>query len=344
MANVIDGTQLTDWTAYRNYMKIELKKLGPGEPVYITKKKLKFKDEKGKEFPGYALLPGIKAKQSYMKCKQGGIQFHEGTCTLEGKKLHLNGFPEDKFVKEALKLFMKLKLGWKIAPPGGEGAGGAEGEEGAEAAGAATDSSTDSAAGAAEQAALSQLRSSLSDRIKTVVGGAGSQATGIRDLMTQAKTMETSGDFAGAVQAFERIRPMLDADKQDLVQKAQKIGKAVQIWNKTEEVATSNLRKLQKEILKLNDPRSAPVIKGLESILQKLDRVDDEAKEAAVAAQAGDPKAFKVARDDFVKKVDNILDYVSKDELIKDCDQNPAVKVDIEAILTKSLTALKQAV
>ena len=51
-----------------------------------------------------------------------------------------------------------------------------------------------------------------------------------------------------------------------------------------------------------------------------------------------------VARDDFIKKVDNILDYVSKDELIKDCDQNPVVKVDIEAILTKSLNALKQAV
>ena len=317
--------ELKDWNVYREYSKEHLKKLDGEEPAYITKKKLDFQID-GKPFRGYALVAGKKARMVVQKCKAGGVQFHEGRCTQEAKTLHLRGFPEPKFVKEAAKTFLKLKLGWKVATPAG-----VDGEEGGGADGNAA-------------AALAQLKKSLAVQIKTAVSGGSPQARSVIEQVKRAGEQERSGDLDGARAALEEVRTLLETGRKDLVQRAAKIEKAVQIWTKTEQVVTGELRKLQKAILAYGDPRGESVARGLEGILQKLDRVDDEAREAAEAAERGDPKGFEVARDDFLKKVQRILDYASTDELIKDADSNPAVSIKIGATLEKSLSALVKAV
>jgi hypothetical protein len=130
----------------------------------------------------------------------------------------------------------------------------------------------------------------------------------------------------------------------ELAKRAETIQKAVLIWNKTEQAVTKELRKLQKAILAFNDPRGRAVIQGLENILTRLDKVDDEAREAADAARRGDADGFAKARDDFRTKMNRMLEYVKNDELIRDADQNPAVEIKIGETLTKSLNQLMKVV
>jgi len=114
VADVLDAEKLKDWKEYRNWLKAELQRLAPGEPIYVTKKKFDF-DMDGKKFPGFALLPGKRAKMSFMKCRQGGIQFYEGSCELEGKTILITGLDNrTACIKGAQKTFLKLRLGWKV--------------------------------------------------------------------------------------------------------------------------------------------------------------------------------------------------------------------------------------
>lgn len=338
---IIDSKEkLLNWTDYRDYLKIELKKLdGPGQ-FFVSKDKLEF-DIDGTKWKGHAVLTGPKAIMSIRKLKGEGLIFREGTVDREGKNL-LVADMIPKLEKEAKKTFLKLKLGYKIK--GAEGDDEDEDEnEAAEAveemAGAEASSDT-----AAIENELKQLKKELSGDIRTAVDGNAQNKAAIANLVRAASQAEKSGDFADAVGKFNEIREQLNQGGRDLVDQAKKIETAVKVWNKTEEAATKELRKLQKAILDLGDPRGRPVIQGLEGILTKLDKVDDEAKEAADAAAKGDHAGFQRARDDFMMKMNKILDYVQKDELIKDADSNPAVNIKIAETITNSLNRLMKAV
>ncbi|MBL8360766.1 MAG: hypothetical protein JNN18_09760 [Rubrivivax sp.] len=122
--------------------------------------------------------------------------------------------------------------------------------------------------------------------------------------------------------------------------KAQTIHQAVLAWNDSTASATTELRKLQQLVLGLGDPRAAPVAKGLESILQRLGTVDDEAEAAATAARAGDAAGFDRARDTLVAKLRNIQSYVETDELIKEADSNPLMDIRLSETLGQSIKAI----
>jgi hypothetical protein len=130
----------------------------------------------------------------------------------------------------------------------------------------------------------------------------------------------------------------------ELAGKAGRIERAVEVWRVTERVATGQLRKLQKAILELRIDASAPVIRGLERILTRLEKIDDVALAAAEAAERGDAAAFEEARDRLRRKLAKMLDYVRKDPLIADADQNPMVPIRLAETLGKSLTQLLKAV
>jgi hypothetical protein len=145
----------------------------------------------------------------------------------------------------------------------------------------------------------------------------------------QAETAETEGEDDGS-----------NLSPEELNKAAASIEKGVAVWMKSVASATKELRKLQKAVLDLKDPRSAPVIKGLESILKRLDTVDEEAEAAAAAARAGDAKGFDKARDVLVAKLKNIESYVKTDELIRDADTNPLVDIRISETLGASISAI----
>lgn len=130
----------------------------------------------------------------------------------------------------------------------------------------------------------------------------------------------------------------------DLGKRAARIAKAVEVWNKTEKVATQELRKLQKALLALDDPRSKPIIQGLEGILAEIDTVDDEGRDVEAAAASGDAAGFETARAAFVRKLEGIRAHVEQDELIRMADTNPLLEIKLRDTFTKSLSQLIQAV
>ena len=157
----------------------------------------------------------------------------------------------------------------------------------------------------------------------------------------ETEAQEENGATGGAEsEATESESDGSDLSPEQLRKQASGIRKGVDVWNKTTVAATKELRKLQKAILDLKDPRSAPVIKGLESILKRLDTVDEEAEAAASAAEAGDGVAFDKARDVLVAKLRNIQSYVETDELIKDADSNPLVDIKLSETLGASIKAI----
>ena len=157
----------------------------------------------------------------------------------------------------------------------------------------------------------------------------------------ESESQEENGDTGNAEsEATESESDGSDLSPEQLRKQASGIRKGVAVWNKTTVAATKELRKLQKAILDLKDPRSAPVIKGLESILKRLDTVDEEAEAAASAAEAGDAAGFDKARDVLVAKLRNIQSYVETDELIKDADSNPLVDIKLSETLGASIKAI----
>jgi len=320
--------QLESWEEYKEYLKEQLKLLDGQGPFFVSKMKQDFKIE-GKPWVGHAVLAGPKAIQSVNKLKKQGVMFREGLVTRSGKDLAVAEL-EAKLLKEARKTFLKLRLGYKLSFPGDDEGSDAEGDE---------------QSGAKQQEPeWKKLKASVGPRIKPVLDGTGPAKAKVADLLRNATAAEKSGDFGAAIASFREIEGLLDAAGNELEKRAGKIEQAVKVWNKTEEVATKELRKLQKAIHALDDPRANGVIKGLEGILTRLGKVDDEAREAAEAAKRGDQRGFDLARDDFMRKVDGILAYVEQDELIRNADENPAVKVKIRETLSKSLTQLKKLV
>ena len=133
-------------------------------------------------------------------------------------------------------------------------------------------------------------------------------------------------------------------EAQELQKQAAKIAQAVAIWNKTEEAAEKEVRGLQRALLAFDDPRVKPIARGLQTILDRVDRVDDEAEAVQAAASSGDAAAFDAARQAFRKKMDAILKYVDGDPLIQQADAFPGHSVAIAETYRKSLTQLLKAV
>lgn len=133
-------------------------------------------------------------------------------------------------------------------------------------------------------------------------------------------------------------------ERDDLDRRAARIEQAVRFWQRAELGATAELRKLQRAIAALNLPAGKAVIRGLETIRSGLERLDDEAAEAAEAARRGDARAFVSARADFLAKVDRIRDHVERNELIRAADSNPEVPLGIRSLLTLALARLRKAV
>ena len=128
LAEVVEGPEpapgadpdlagLSDWKAYREFLKVNLKKLGrESSPIYVSRKKVEFVID-GKPFPFFAVLVGKKGLITVNILKKEGVLFKEGIVRPEGKKLLVSAI-QSELVKGAQKLFLKLRLGRKVVPDG----------------------------------------------------------------------------------------------------------------------------------------------------------------------------------------------------------------------------------
>ena len=112
-----DLTVLDDWKAYRNFLKVQLKKVPKeGGPGYISRQPQDFSID-GKEFKGNAILFGPKAKIAVAALKRYGTLFMEGTLKVEGTALKIGGIKKS-LLKGAQKTMLKLRLGKRIVADG----------------------------------------------------------------------------------------------------------------------------------------------------------------------------------------------------------------------------------
>lgn len=121
------------------------------------------------------------------------------------------------------------------------------------------------------------------------------------------------------------------------------IRKAVRGWDAITDAANKELDKLKKAIAALKNPVATAVAKGLDQIMDRLDRMDDEAEAALKAADSGDAKAFENARKKLLAKIDKLRNYVNTDELVRDADENPVTKIKLRDTLNSSLKELTTA-
>ena len=174
----------------------------------------------------------------------------------------------------------------------------------------------------------------------TLQGFSGKLLEGAEKTFTRLKLglqMITAAGGDGAEEGEEEVQLKLK-------KAAQRIEKAVAFWDKTEQVVTRQLRQLQRAIQATGDPRNKSVIRGLEEIRTKLEKIDDEARDCSEAAERGDQRGFVIARKDFVQKANRILGRVRNDELIKMADANPIVSIQLRSTLESSLVRLMKAV
>ncbi len=322
---------LKNWEEYRDFFRAQLKLLDEEDcPVYVSKAEIDFEIDSG-PWSGHVLLVGKKAEAVVQKLRKEGVSFREGICSKRGKTLVVDELP-DALVKAARRTLQKLLPGLKIL----SGEDAQEDDEGG----------TDDAAGATDEgleSALQRIKDELSSRIDSAVEVGGEISETIASLVREASDREEDEDLAGAIQSYEEIRSQLSEPEDELARHSERIRKAAAVWRMTEDVATRQLRRLQKAILALEHPHAVPVITGLESALTRLGDFDAEASAAAEAAQRGDVEALGRARRRFRRKIEALLAQVQEDELIRDLDSNPAVELSLRETIVHSLNKLLKA-
>jgi len=172
--------------------------------------------------------------------------------------------------------------------------------------------------------------------VKKYLAKAGVKQKKLRLLDVDGNEIIEDGDEAEARNGDDAAHQAGEALKGQIA----KIRKAVQVWDRTTDVAAAELQKLQKAIRGLKSPLADAVARGLDQALARLDRMDDEAEAALAAAESGDEKAFEKARRDLLAKIDRLTQFVSGDEMLRDADENPITKTKIRATLSASLSQL----
>ncbi len=108
MALIKTLEDLASWPGYRLALKEQLNSLEDGDPYYVSKDDFDF-DVKNKPWPGRVVLFGKKGQKAMAALKKQGIQFREGTCRRDGKKLIVEGI-SGGLLKSANKTVAKLPI------------------------------------------------------------------------------------------------------------------------------------------------------------------------------------------------------------------------------------------
>lgn len=179
-----------------------------------------------------------------------------------------------------------------------------------------------------------------------LVGADGKEVSDEED--DQAPAAEPSAAEPPAARGFVKpdapAAPKPEPPKEVPAAEVQKIQKTLQVWEKTMDAATKDVRKLQNAILSLKSPYSGAVVRGLERALKKIDGLEGEAKETMRAAGDKDEKGFEEGKKKLARKIEKLRNDIAGNEMLKDADENPITKVAIRSTLIKSLEALARSV
>ncbi len=116
MAQILENAEeLLAWDSYRDFLKVQLKRINRETPFFVSKDKLTF-ELNGREWRGHAVLTGPKADQVVRRMKKDGLIFRAGLCQRSGRDVEFWGDElKDRYIKEAEKTFDRLRLGYTLA-------------------------------------------------------------------------------------------------------------------------------------------------------------------------------------------------------------------------------------
>ena len=200
-----DLAGLGDWQAYRDFTKVQLKRMPKeGGNFYITRKKVEF-DVDGKPYKAFAVLLGkeSKLKPTVQALKKEGTLMHIGTVVPEGKTLKVSGI-KPELIKWAAKLFIKLRLGRKIVA-------GEAPAEGAGAEGAAAGAAAGAASGANGEAEFRKLLLTETATWQKLATSVDNQVEGLRT------TLKSSGDAQLTKIADQGLNGLTDVPRRPLM-------------------------------------------------------------------------------------------------------------------------------
>lgn len=336
---------LKDWSKYRLYMRKALGQVGPQpELCFISRERFDF-EIKGSKWKGFAVVVGKRARSMVKAFRQGGLPFLEGEISSDGKLMTLHGFKPAQ-IKGADKAFTKLKLPYQLDLQG------ASAEEDAD-----DEAATQEGPSASEARDWSRRKAQVLPQLQEAIQAGGELADRLKALLKKLVAAENDGKLDEANQILDRVEPVLqrvarqgggsesDSDGDgDLPGKARTLEQAVQVWQRTEEAARNEVRKLQRAVLQADQDRGRGIARGLETILDNLDSIEDEARAAARAAADRAQDQFDRARDVLVRKMERMRREVESNELIRDAEDNPLVQVRIRETISRSLDQLMRAV
>lgn len=178
---------LVAWSQYRQYMKLELKKVGADPmPFFVSKQPRVFTDD-GKEFKGVVVLAGPKAPQMVRRLKQEKVVFLEYTCRAEGKELVVEEIQGAR-LKLANRTLKRLKLGYAATSADGDAEPAAEG---------------------GPTPAYTRQRQQVFVQLKQALAASAPNTAELRAAAADVLARETAADHAGAEQALARLAEQL---------------------------------------------------------------------------------------------------------------------------------------
>lgn len=176
--------ELQEWNDFRTFTKARLNRIPEqGAPIFISVDPVDFT-----HYTGNAVLLGNKCTALLRALKREGIRFKEGTCTLDGKELRVDGVP-GTLIKQATLTFKKLALGFAVAKA--EAAAEAETLDG--------DPQADK-----QRVAWTKLKKAEFPALREAIQAGAPEADKLKRLVAAAGVAEKQGDFETATKALQR--------------------------------------------------------------------------------------------------------------------------------------------
>lgn len=171
--------------------------------------------------------------------------------------------------------------------------------------------------------------------------------SGVSDNPFEAGDAGDAGDAGGASNPFTGevadAEPEADATAAELEELAAAVAQGSEAWQKAVQGAARDVKKLEKAVAQLDDPRADAVVERLRVLVKDLPGMDKQLDKFLAAARKQDAKGAAKCKKDLQKAVKDCRVYVEEEDLIDIAEANPISRVKLRAPLSKALTQVEKA-
>ena len=161
------------------------------------------------------------------------------------------------------------------------------------------------------------------------------------ETTSSSEQAESSAESSAPDDAAE---PGEDLTGAELEQLAAAVEKGSDAWEKAVKGATRDVKKLEKTVAGLDDPRVDGVVERLRVLVKDLPSLDKQLDTFLAAARKKDSKGAAKCQKDLQKAVRACRRFVEEEELIDIAESNPMSRVKLRDPLSKALKLIEKAI